>query len=98
MSETHAIDTAAPAPPASAARGISPETVTREVLDNGLIVIVYPNHAVPIVNMTLSCEAGAVFEPPELNGLASFTAPMMRRGTLNKTFERLNNETEERGI
>jgi zinc protease len=98
MSETHAIDTAAPAPPAASARGISPETVTREVLDNGLIVIVYPNHAVPIVNMTLSCEAGAVFEPPELNGLASFTARMMRRGTLKKTFERLNIETEERGI
>lgn len=98
MSETQAVDTApAPAAPAPS-RGISPETVTREVLDNGLIVIVYPNHAVPIVNITLSCEAGAVFEPPELNGLASFTARMMRRGTLRKTFEQLNTETEERGI
>jgi zinc protease len=96
MSESERVDTAVA--PATTARGISPETVTRVVLDNGMVVIVYPNHATPAVNISLSCEAGAVFEPPELNGLAGFTARTMRRGTKRKTFERLNRETEERGM
>src|SRR5258708_21090202 len=98
--------TPAPAPPAvsppsavlSPARGISPDTVRRVVLDNGMVVIIYPNHVIPALKVSLSVDAGAVFEPPELNGLAAFTARMMRRGTLRKTFEQLNSETEERGM
>ena len=96
MSESELVDTAVA--PVAAARGISPETVTRVVLDNGMVVIVYPNHATPLINISLSTEAGAIYEAPELNGLAGFTARTMRRGTRRKTFERLNSETEERGM
>ena len=96
MSESELVDTAVA--PAATARGISPETVTRVVLDNGIVVLVYPNHAIPAINISLSTGAGAIFEPPELNGLAGFTARTMRRGTRRKTFERLNSETEERGM
>lgn len=95
MSESQLVETAV-APVAT--RGISPETVTRVVLDNGMVVIVYPNHVIPAINISLSTEAGAIYEPPELNGLAGFTARTMRRGTRRKTFERLNSETEERGM
>jgi zinc protease len=82
----------------TAARGISPETVTRTVLDNGMVVIVYPNPAIPALNMSLTFEAGAIYDPPERDGLAAFTARILRRGTRRKTFEQLNEETEERGI
>ena len=84
--------------PAAPAQGIGPDTISRTVLPNGTVVLIYPNHAIPAVNITWSCEAGAVFEPAERNGLAGFTARLMRRGTKRQTFERLNQETEERGM
>jgi hypothetical protein len=37
------------APASSTRRGIGPETVTRRVLDNGLVVLIYPNTAIPAV-------------------------------------------------
>src|SRR3954468_20712877 len=98
MSEVETVTAPTAPAPAATVRGISPETVTREVLDNGMVVLVYPNHAIPAINISLSFEAGAIFDPADRNGLASFTARTMRRGTLRKTFERLNLETEERGM
>ncbi len=39
-------------------------------LANGLEVIVYEDHAVPLVTIELACRNGAYTEPPELNGLS----------------------------
>ncbi|QUW02631.1 insulinase family protein [Chloracidobacterium validum] len=39
-------------------------------LANGLEVIVYEDHAVPLVTIELACRNGSYTEPPELNGLS----------------------------
>ncbi|MGQ9897073.1 MAG: M16 family metallopeptidase [Acidobacteriota bacterium] len=39
-------------------------------LPNGLEVIVYEDHAVPLVTIELACRNGSFTEPPELNGLS----------------------------
>jgi zinc protease len=76
---------------------LGPDTITRHVLDNGLTVLVYPNPTIPAVIARMSIKAGAMYDPPEKAGLASFVTRAMRRGTENFTFEQLNEETEGRG-
>ena len=76
---------------------LSPETITRRVLDNGLIVLVFPKLNTPALTARLSVKGGAMYDPPEKSGLASFAARMMRRGTEQRTFDELNESTESRG-
>ncbi len=76
---------------------LGPDTITRHVLDNGLTLLVYPNPTIPAVVARMSIKAGAIYDPPEKAGLASFVTRAMRRGTENYTFDALNEETESRG-
>ncbi|MDQ3929285.1 MAG: insulinase family protein [Chloroflexota bacterium] len=80
-----------------ATRGLGPDTITRRVLDNGMMVLVYPNPTVPSLVTRVSLKGGAMFDPPEKAGLASFAVRSLRRGTERHTFEQLNEETESRG-
>lgn len=80
-----------------ASRALGPETITRRVLDNGLTVLVYPKTNTPALVARLSIKGGAMYDPPEKAGLASFAARAMRRGTERRTFDRLNEETENLG-
>jgi zinc protease len=80
------------------AKKLGPDTITRETLDNGLTVIVYPNPTIPALVARLSIKGGAMYDPPEKAGLASFAARAMRRGTEKHTFDQLNEETESRGF
>jgi zinc protease len=77
---------------------LGPDTITRRMLDNGLTVVVYPNPTIPALVARMSIKAGAMYDPPEKAGLASFVTRAMRRGTDNFTFEQLNEETEGRGV
>jgi len=52
----------APAKPAS--------TIASRVLPNGLEVVVFEDHSVPIVTIELAVRNGSFTEPPELNGLS----------------------------
>lgn len=79
------------------AGGLSPETVTRRTLPNGLTVIVYPNPTIPSLVARLSIKGGAMYDPPGKAGLASFAVRAMRRGTERRTFDQLNEDTEGRG-
>ena len=45
----------------------------------------------------LSVKGGAMYDPAEKAGLASFAARAMRRGTERRNFDQLNVDTEERG-
>jgi len=76
---------------------LGPDTITRRVLDNGLTVLVYPNPTIPALTARVSIKGGAMYDPPEKAGLASFATRAMRRGTQNYTFDQLNEETEGRG-
>lgn len=50
-------------------------------LQNGLQVVVLPDHAKPVVVQLLCYKAGAADDPPGLSGLAKFLQHMMFRGT-----------------
>ncbi|HYP40536.1 MAG TPA: pitrilysin family protein [Chloroflexia bacterium] len=78
-------------------RGLSPETISRRVLDNGLTVLVYPNPTIPSLVARLSVKGGAMYDPADKSGLASFAVRAMRRGTDRHPFDQLNEETEGRG-
>jgi zinc protease len=80
------------------ATALGPGSVTRQVLANGLVVLVYPNPAIPAVSVRLSVRAGAIYDPPNLSGRAAFTAGALRRGTRRHSFTELNEITEERGL
>ena len=63
-----------------------PDDITRRELPNGLVVLVRENHHASSVVITGSLDAGSLLEPPELSGLASFTASMLLRGTDTRDF------------
>jgi zinc protease len=52
-------------------------------LQNGMQVIVVPDHRAPIVTQMLWFKVGAVDDPPGLSGMAHFFEHMMFRGTTN---------------
>lgn len=69
---------------------ISPETVERYTLDNGIVVLVQENPASPSVATEGEIWAGSVYDEDDTSGLASLTASMLRRGTQKHTFQELN--------
>jgi zinc protease len=79
-------------------RALAPGSVTRRVLDNGLVVLVYPSTAIPTVTARYSAKAGAVYDAPDKPGVAGLTAGSLRRGTARHSFSELNQITEERGL
>jgi zinc protease len=65
--------TAAPAPAAPIAH--------REVLPNGIVLLVAERPGVPIVAVRVFLAAGATFEPADKAGLANLTGALVTRGT-----------------
>ncbi len=58
----------------------SPKTF-QFVLQNGLQVVVVPDHRAPVVTQMVVYKVGAVDDPPGISGLAHFFEHMMFRGT-----------------
>jgi len=76
---------------------LSPETVTRVELPNGIVVLAYENHASPSVVLAGYLWAGALSEAPGQDGLASFTAGMLMHGTHSRSFGEINEALESVG-
>ena len=89
-------------------KGLAP--VSREVLrvqlpkaaefklDNGLTVLVLEDHKLPLVTMRLIIPgAGALDDPPDVPGLAWFTATMLREGTVTRTSKQIAEESDRMG-
>ncbi|MFO7322183.1 MAG: pitrilysin family protein [Chloroflexota bacterium] len=74
-----------------------PHNIVRTVLDNGITVLVYENHATQSVVLAGSLATGSIFEPPEKNGLASITAASLMRGSETRTFDAINSALEDIG-
>ncbi len=74
-----------------------PHDITRRELPNGLIVLVRENHNAPSVVVSGSLMAGSLFEAPETNGLAAFTASMLLRGTQTRDFAAIHELLESNG-
>ncbi|MBM3239832.1 insulinase family protein [Candidatus Poribacteria bacterium] len=78
----------------------------RQVLDNGLVIIVQENHAIPAISISGFVKAGGMYDsqPPapfdkgdEQAGCADFVANMLTRGTKNRTWQQIAEETESVG-
>jgi len=53
----------------------------RDSLPNGLVVLTYEDHRLPMVDLSLVCRSGAAFDPSGKVGTADLTADMLTRGT-----------------
>ena len=59
--------------------------VTEKSLPNGLELALVENHELPVVYMKLVVASGSMRDPEGKEGLASFTANMLKRGTESRT-------------
>ena len=66
----------------------------REVLANGIVLLVAERPAVPIVAVRVFTRAGAVFDPPDREGLANLTGALLTRGTAKRTGPELDSAIE----
>ena len=72
------------APPSAGASSRS-ETMIRELLANGLKVIVRPDRRSPIVSISAAMLAGLSAERPESNGVSNITSRMLLKGTKTRS-------------
>jgi len=66
----------------------------REVLPNGMVLLVAERPTIPIVVVRLYLRAGSVYDPPDAGGLANLTADMLTRGTVKRTGPELDRAIE----
>jgi zinc protease len=66
----------------------------REVLPNGVVLLVAERPVIPIVVVQLYLRAGSVYDPPDARGLANLTADMLTRGTAKRTGPELDRAIE----
>jgi zinc protease len=71
--------------------------VVREVLPNGLVVLVREDPAVGVVAASLLVRSGSAFETPETAGVTNFLQRMMLRGTKRHSALALAEAAEELG-
>jgi zinc protease len=57
----------------------------REVLPNGIVLLVAERPSVPIVGVRVFTRAGAVLDPPDKAGLANLTGATLTRGTAKRS-------------
>src|SRR5438067_13780996 len=76
--------------PAGAAKPIA----HREVLPNGIVLLVAERPAVPIIVVRTFAHAGAVLDPPDRAGLANLTGAVLTRGTAKHTAPELDSAIE----
>jgi predicted Zn-dependent peptidase len=68
-------------------------------LDNGLTVLVMEDHKLPLVTVRLTIlGAGALNDPADMPGLASFTAAMLKEGTTSRISKQIAEETDRLGV
>jgi zinc protease len=53
----------------------------RDSLPNGLVVLTYEDHRLPICDVALVCRSGAMYDPAGKAGLANLTAGLLTKGT-----------------
>ena len=74
-----------------------PDDITRQVLSNGIVVLVRENHTSPSVVIDGLVKAGALVESRAQAGLANFTAGALMRGTETRTFAEIYEQIESAG-
>ncbi len=84
-------------PPALAARPVSFPPYEIKTLANGLQVVVVLHHEEPSVSFRLLVRAGAMQEPADKPGVASFVGSLLNQGTTTKSAEQIATEIESAG-
>ena len=69
----------------------------REVLDNGLTLLVASRRALPIVTVKVTVQAGSLWEPEGQAGLANLTALLLTRGTVTRTAAQIDEAVDFMG-
>ncbi|MBI3928738.1 MAG: insulinase family protein [Armatimonadetes bacterium] len=69
----------------------------RQELSNGIAVLVAEVRYLPYVVVNLALPVGVNREPPQLGGLASLTAELLRRGAGGKSTQEIAEEIDSRG-
>ena len=75
-----ALSTAPASSPAPAA-GVG----QREVLPNGMVLLVSEKHGVPIATVSMLIRAGSTLDPPDKPGVANLVAELITQGTTTRT-------------
>ena len=75
--------------------GLAP---VRAVLPNGAAVIAKRSAATPAVTLHASIQAGSIFDPPALQGVAHFVSRVIDRGTLTRSADDLADALDSRGV
>lgn len=57
----------------------------REVLPNGVVLLVAERPSIPIVVVRACVRAGSVYDPADAGGLANLCADLLTRGTAKRT-------------
>jgi len=66
----------------------------REVLPNGMVLLVAEQRAVPIVTISMLIQAGSVQDPPGKPGVANLVAQLLTQGTKNRTAPQISEAIE----
>src|SRR5512142_1673835 len=77
---------------------ITRRTVTRTTLDNGLVLLVKPNHNNASITLRGRIRAGAMYDTDKTAGLAHYATAALQRGTKKRTFQELNQELDLSGM
>jgi zinc protease len=74
-----------------------PGDILRSQTSNGITILCRSNFNSPSIVISGYLQAGSLFDPDPLLGLADFTAMMLTRGTLNRDFQSIHNALESCG-
>ncbi|MDE2059107.1 MAG: insulinase family protein [candidate division NC10 bacterium] len=66
----------------------------RQILENGLTLLVRSSRALPIVTIKVTVQAGSLWEPAERAGLADLTALLLTRGTTTRTAAQIDESVD----
>jgi len=76
----------------------TPPKPERIQLSNGLILYLLEDPELPLINLSALIRSGSVYDPPQLSGLASLTATVLRTGgTTRQSPQAINEELEFMG-
>lgn len=90
---TQPLDRSKPPKPGAIANVSFPPFIERS-LSNGLKVYIVENHEQPIISTSLHLRGGSILDPAEHQGLASVTADMLTKGTMNRSALQIADEID----
>ena len=85
------------APPPLDSNAFSFPTITENVLDNGLEVVVIEQPNMPIISLDVYFAGGSTAAPQDLPGLAGITGDLITRGTITRSAQDIAGAIEQVG-